>query len=283
MLNFINTLKEIGIHQRFAIDILSVKTNLRKFGLIHIPINLEKLLTLNLKKIGLIVFEKRFLTHQNDPHSREGILIDCVKDKTPNFVELWYALDTTSPLPNSTELFSNPGRNLGYPLCCISKWEKLQSQRDLYKIYLLEKTSGYWELNRLATFFQEGLLIPDFYPCSMHCQKAREFVLPMHELSKKIFDDTWFDKTAKWMKAPILIHNEHLYIFPVWKLKDANLELMLAESAKISINDIGTLDLNLKLSFNLIPFNHLSSVKNGFLLKNNTEIIPIQLFENIKR
>ena len=65
---------------------------------------------------------------------------------------------------------------LGYPSCCVEKYEKTRGMGLFYRDYLFDESKiRYNEINRLCTLFDSNLLMPDFFPCSLSCRSAKEF------------------------------------------------------------------------------------------------------------
>jgi hypothetical protein len=259
-------LDSLGIHRRFAVDVLSVAQGVRRIGLLHAPLPSEPTLRRVLIGAGLIVFAQRELVRQDDPDSREGVLRDPFAGEPANFIELWYARSGEAALPASATLFANPGEQLGYPPCCVAAWERLKSQRDLYQRYIFETTSGYWEVNRLAALFQPGLLIPDFFPCSLSCESARAFATPIVNLARDALDPAWLSDTIAWMQAPLLECRGVLYAFPTWDLIGQDLELSTADGARLSLAAVGRFDDAVHSGCRLISFRHLEGAERVTLV-----------------
>lgn len=279
MSNLERLLLELSIHRRFAVDILSVAKGLRLMGLIHVPVEVEKELKGVLSWVGLRVCAQRVLVRSDDPDSREGILREGQAAETGNFVELWYSRQDSVDLPPAATLYGNPGKHLGYPPCCVAEWAKLQSQRDFYQRYLLDTRSGYWEINRLATFFQDGLLIPDFYPCSMSCEEARRFAGPIRELAREHLDASWVEQTVRWMQAPLLQHSGYLYAFPKWTLAGQTLEMMSDEARRVQLLAVGRFDKAAQQGTRLVAFGHLEDALEAVLVSTDQSRVRVSLVD----
>lgn len=277
MQSFVGTLEKLGLHRRFAVDVLSVIRGIRRFGLLHAPVAAESDLCGSLNSIGLKVIARRGLIRSDDPNSREAVLNDCSEKIKANFVELWIALEGTE-LPTSYELFINPGRYLGYPACCVEEWERLQSQRDFYSRYLFETSFGLWEVNRLSAVFDGGLVFPDFYPCSLECEAACAFVAPILESAKETLDRAWVDQTIKWMRAPIVIHRGGLYAFPDWHLSGIDLELNTLHAVRLPLCTLGRFERPADDPTRLVPFRYLAGAGRVVLVSVDgvkTELINL--------
>lgn len=260
-------LEMLGLDRRFAVDVLSVARGVRRVGLLHASLPSESGLREILLSQGLAVFARRELIRQDDPDSREGVLRDPAYCEVANFIELWYARSGDNALPPPAALFANPGTYLGYPVCCVSKWERRSSQRDLYRHYIFETTGGHWELNRLATFFAPGLLIPDFFPCSLSCESARAFASPFVELAREVLDPTWVHKTVMWMKAPLLERAGTLYAFPTWSLNGSELELTAADAARVPLATVGKFSNVVRPGCRMLSFRHLVGAERMNLVR----------------
>lgn len=277
MKSFIKTLESLGLHRRFAVDVISVIRGVRRTGLLHVPVVAESDLCYSLKGIGLKVIARRGLTRSDDPNSREAVLKDCRESEEANFAEVWYAqCDNNLPLPS--DLFANPGRYLGYPSCCVAEWERLQSQRDFYSRYLFETSSGLWEVNRLSAVFEGGLVFPDFYPCSLECQAARSFVAPILEAVRDTLDRDWVDQTIKWMRAPVVIHGGELYGFPNWSLSGVDLELHTHDAVRLPLSKLGRFNRPKDDPTRLVPFRYFAGAGRVVLVSVDglkTELINL--------
>jgi hypothetical protein len=196
-------------------------------------------------------------------------LRDPAGGEAANFIELWYARSGDEVLPPPAALFADPGRHLGYPVCCVAEWERLKSQRDLYRRYIFETAGGHWELNRLAALFEPGLLIPDFFPCSLSCEPARAFAAPIIELAREVLDPAWVDDTVRWMQAPLLDRAGALYAFPTWNLNGRELELNTTDAARVPLAAVGRFDGVARSGCRLVSFRHLAGVERVTLIGAN--------------
>lgn len=277
MNGFVRTLERLGLHRRFAVDVLSVTCRVRRTGLLHIPVAAEPELRVALAGLGLRVFARRNLMCSDDPNSREAVLKDCSEGEKANYAEVWYACGE-GDLPSPQALFSNPGRHLGYPACCVAEWERLQSQRDLYRRYLFDTRAGLWEVNRLSAVFHGGLVFPDFYPCSLECEAARAFVAPILEAAREVLDQTWVEQTLRWMRAPVIIHGNVIYAFPTWSLAGGDLVLHTSEAIQMPLCALGRFDRQDEEPTFLVPFRHLAGTRRVVLVGADgigTEFIPM--------
>lgn len=261
-----HSLEALGLDRRFTVDVLSVARSVRRIGLLHAPLSSESGLREIFAGVGLTVFSRRELVRQDDPDSREGILRDPAGGEVVNFIELWYARPGEDVLPSPRALFADPGKHLGYPQCCVAEWERLKSQRDLYRRYIFETVGGNWEVNRLASLFQTGLLIPDFFPCSLSCRAAREFAAPIVDLAREILDPAWVRDTMGWMQAPLIQFGGSVYAFPTWTFNGRELELNTANAAHVSLAAVGRFDDEEPPGCRLLSFRHLAGAEQVNLI-----------------
>lgn len=259
------TLEQAGVHRRFAVDVMSVVRGLRHVGLLHVPRHAEATLPPPLARLGLAVFDRRELMRFDDPHSREAVLRECRPGEMANYVELWFSRVRDDMLA-TRQHFLNPGAHLGYPPCCVAEWEKLQSQSAFYSRYLFDTHDGLWELNRLSTVFQGGLLFPDFYPCSLQCASARDYVSPFLSLAREVLDPRWVNETMMWMKAAVVIRGDMLYGFPRWTMTDSELLLHVHGAARLPLQTVGTFDVPADPAPRLVPFRHFAEARRVTLV-----------------
>ena len=236
-------LQSIGLDPRFALDVASVMVGIRWRGLLHVPERSFSPIVECLVDSGLHVIAQRPLLWQEDLSSREGVLKSVAPGLEPSdeyWHEVWFARETRSnPVPE--ELFSNPGRHLGYPDCCVAALASQSSLANHYSVYLFDPRLRAWELNRLTTLFSQSLLMPDFFPCSLACEAAREFVQPFCRLAEDIFGA---ETVAHWVaraRQPLLVWSDHLYAWQHWELRDESLIVGVAGASKVVLGSIATL------------------------------------------
>ena len=181
------SLSDCGINPRFSIDIASVAERIRDFGLIHIESHQKEQMMQILNNCNCKIIKNRNLKFTKDSESREGMLYDIKNGEKPTHCEIWYCSVNKEIDPNFNP-FLNPGEFLGYPKCCVSKYESTSGMGLFYKEYLFsDNKSRYNEINRLCTLFFPNLLMPDFFPCSLSCEEAREFSLKIQSIIKELF------------------------------------------------------------------------------------------------
>lgn len=264
------------LEKRFLIDILSVAEGIRHYGLLHIPKILESGVIDFLNSLELKAIDKRYLYQEEDKDSRDSILRDTNDISQSNFVEIWFSKISTAEKPNSQELYSKTGKYLGYPTCCIHAWEKSNEQKKFYQQYLYEDINRYWQINRLASIFQDKLLIPDFFPCSLHCTHALKFADLNFSIAEKYFDDEWIEDAKKSLQAILLFYNSELFFFKDWVVINHELNLDLTSCKKVPTNTIANFiksQMEQPKYIYILKYDHINSFTKVNFLKNNKVII----------
>jgi hypothetical protein len=269
----LSSFKKSGVVTRFALDAITVIKEIRKYALVHIQLDKKEAIKKILIEGGLDIIAERDLYCRADPISRESILTDVTTDCAANYAEIWIAKSCINQHPTGDELFSNPGYYLGYPECCIKKWESGKSQRDLYQEYLFNTKNGHWELNRLVTLFTDTLLYPDFFPCTLECEHAVKFIRPIINSNKEEISTTEYEKNIQMMKAPLLVYEQDLILFKNWELHNRDLILNTSEAQKVKISSIGDFDIKYKNKTSLISMKHFSHKKTNLYHRGKINLI----------
>ena len=226
-LNLKESLSECEINPRFSIDIASVAEGVRDFGLLHIEIYQKEKTIEILQRTNCNIINFRDLKFTKDLESREGMLYDITGCEKPTHCEIWYCSINKKIDPNF-DPFINPGEFLGYPKCCVSKYESTSGMGLFYKEYLFSDNKiRYNEINRLCTLFFPNLFMPDFFPCSLSCEEAKEFSLKTQSIINLIYTKEEIKETYCYKLAPILLTSEKLYCFPNFKLENQRLTLIV--------------------------------------------------------
>ena len=279
-MTFTDDIKLQGLEPHFALDISSVKKGLRPRGLLHVHTlqapGIHKLLT----TYGLRVIAERHLEGSLDPQSREGILTD-LKPNTPAerlWHEIWFSAQETAQI-DPAELFRAPGLHLSYPSCCVEAMLAARTLSSFYEVYINDPRLRNWEINRLTTVFTDGLLIPDFFPCSLACHEARDFARPFIDLAREVLGA---QRAAEWTeraKQPYFVFDNSLYTAFDYSCEDNHLFANMESMSKALLKDIGKTISRQDDHFALIPFAHFYERANEPLritLKKEGEP-PIQL------
>jgi hypothetical protein len=232
-------LDEIGINPRFAIDIASVIEGVRDYGLMHINIS-ERLAVIDvLYNYDCKVFAERTLHFTKDNDSREGLLFDSSDPVEISHCELWFC-HSAKAVTSTFNPFENPGYYLGYPDCCVKKYESNIGLGSLYREYLFSSEKvRYHEVNRLCTLFNSNLLMPDYFPCSLSCEEARAYSCKMQKIIDNIYYDFEKKQSFGFKLAPLLIFDEKLYCFPNFIIENQKLIVKADNSAQfVNLRDV---------------------------------------------
>jgi hypothetical protein len=265
-LTFLNDIQRQGLDPRYALDIASVKKGIRPRGLLHVHALQAPGIHALLTTYGLRVVAERQLEGSRDPQSREGILSD-LKPDTPAerlWHEIWFSAQETAPI-DPTELFRAPGVHLSYPGCCVDAMLATRTLSSFYDMYINDPRHRAWEINRLTTVFTDGLLIPDFFPCSLACREARDFARPFLELAREILGA---QRAADWIaraKQPYFVYQDSLYTALDYACDNNHLVATMESMSRIPLQDIGKTIARQKDQFGLVPFAHFYERPNDFL------------------
>lgn len=265
------SLTKIGVNPRFSIDIVSVAERVREFGLIHVEINSETKIIETLNACDLKIIKSRHLVFKKDKDSREGMLYDVKFNDNPTHCEIWYT-SLKNKIDFNFDPFTNPGKYLGYPKCCVSKYENSIGMGSFYEEYLFSGKTRYNEINRLCTIFNKNLLMPDFFPCSLSCEKALEFSKKIQSVTGLIYTKEEISETLKYKNAPLVVLSEKLFCFPNFRINHDQLILKLDDSTKwVDLNSI----LNTKYwpsdlaEVCVLKFQNILGIKELFIDSNN--------------
>jgi hypothetical protein len=267
------SLHKIGVNTRFSIDIVSVAERVRDFGLLHIEAYKKDKTIKLLNENNCKVIASRDLKFLKDSESREGMLYDVKEQETPTHCEIWYSHIAKEIEPNFNP-FSNPGKFLGYPKCCFTKYENTYGMGEFYKEYLFpdNRMSRYNEINRLCTLFNSNLLMPDFFPCSLSCIPAYEFGVQIQSIIDLIYSKEETEDTFKYKLSPLIIISDKLYCFPNFKIEFDKLTLKLGSSSQF-VNLSSVLDKKYWPAINgrnlLINFKNIEKTKKLFIEYNH--------------
>ena len=261
--HIVDSVIDLGLDRRFAIDIGSVLMQLRKFGLLHIPSDLETKVKHLLQNLGLVVIAQRHLSRQIDSESRECTLrsIKSSQIQADDWVEVWFALRFIEQ-PNINELFDNTGMFLGYPTCCIEFHNSQYSLAGFYEDYLFSSKDRYWEINRLATIFSEALFMPDFFPCSLSCSSAHSFGLKHLNVARELFDKNTIESWINDLQAPITLWGDRLIKWSNWHFEKNILYVESPHACAEQLTNIlksNKFEIQLFDTPKLIKFKHLGT------------------------
>lgn len=261
-------LSSIGINPRFAIDVASVANANREYGLLHIEHDVIEQTKDVLQLFECEIVAERGLVFLKDPQSREGLFLDPEPHQIVTHSEIWY---TAKGNLNASRIdpFSNPGKYLSYPGCCVDAYERSSGLGEFYRRYLFSSdTIRHNEINRLCTIFCPDLLMPDFFPCSLSCNSAKDFAESMLGVSDLIFTEEEIARTKRFMNAPIILLEKQLLCFPDFERVKNVLHLYHSkDTRKVELTEI--LDSELVVSVgpgvNLVRFQNVNGVDEMFL------------------
>jgi hypothetical protein len=74
--------------------------------------------------------------------------------------------------------------------------------------------------------------MPDFFPCSLSCEAAKEFNLKIQSVINHIYSKDEITETFKYKLAPILLISEKLYCFPNFNIEYHKLILKVDSSTQ---------------------------------------------------
>ena len=213
------------INPRILYDFISVLKDVRKLGLIHLPIINYDFIIRQLDEFQLFSVAIRYLTISKDVNSRESLLKDSSDIKSATHFELWFSKDKSS----SNNPFNNPGRSLSYPKCCIDKYEKSEGLSAFYNTYLFSNETRHYQLNRLVSIFNHDPFMPDYFPCSLSCDESYEFVNKCNNASNIEFPTEIIDKITRVMKTPLILWGNNLLFIPNWSIDNGYIYLSVDE------------------------------------------------------
>ena len=282
MTDFPNSLKHLGIDEHLVIDVASVIHRNRPYGLLHVPrINKTNVCNI-LSNIGLRIIHTRRLVRVRDLNSREGTLVSVFSPENSNldeWYEIWFCrLDYCLTTIEDLELHT--GKTLGYPPCCVERNKSLKSLAPYYHEYLFSKNPGFWEINRLASVFSAGMIAPDFFPCSLSCQAARDLAQSYLPLGIEYLGQQKISKWCKDLQSPITLWDGKLFHWKEWVLDHGVLHLNTISSKYVKLEDIASVSIPSWIKADqpwLVPFNHLSTVNELFIHSKGTGSVHIKL------
>jgi hypothetical protein len=256
-----------NLNPRILYDIFTILFGVRKIGLIHLPIGKYNFIQKQLIDFNLFEVAIRYLIISEDEGSRENLLRDTDNNDNATHIELWFSREESIEV----NPFKNPGKTLSYPDCCVKSYESNLGLSNFYNKYLFSNEPRYYTLNRLVVLFNEDLLMPDYFPCSLSCQASRLFIENANSIVLDKFPKEIISKVVKIMKVPLLLWGDDLIYVPDWEVKSNNLYLQINNNIKSQkIKNIFKLHENNTKLLNtdepkLLKFNHLLGLQNLYL------------------
>jgi hypothetical protein len=100
--------------------------------------------------------------------------------------------------------------------------------------------------------------MPDFFPCSMSCESARNYVIPFHDVAVSVFTDDYLLSAKNAMRAPITIIGNKVVQWSDWKCDKERLWVTASGARKDPIDRISSyLSISEPSTALLVGFNHL--------------------------
>jgi len=264
-------MRSVGMDERFAIDVGSVRRGHRVLGLLHLEACRAERIRDGLQLLGLKVVATRFLTRESDPTSRESLLKATRLAPLGNvsasheWAEIWFSRLGVD-VPGADELFDDPGQFLGYPPCCVRSFQRIVGLSTHYRRYLFDAPLRHWELNRLTALFGRSLLMPDFFPCSLGCAAALRFCRLLLGAAEEVLGPVRLVDWIDLARQPIVIMGGSICTFAEWRLAGTCLEVSVSSGSKVPLDAVGSgLPSQAPDSPWLVPFTHLADPTRGFL------------------
>ena len=234
-------LLEIGIEERFALDIASVVVGIRPRGLLHISRTLRTGLVELFHRYGLAVGYERELGRTPDGQTRESILTDRTmhQEGAELWVELWYQR-ADQPLSSGEFLLRDSGIHLSYPTCCVESMRDKSSLGSHYRSYIFTSDpSRYWQLNRLSALFSKFILMPDFFPCHLACSHAHDFVKPFVSLAADVWGPDNQAEIVRRAQQPIFLWKDWVMTFEQFSVVDQCVRVERNSGMKVPLSTLG--------------------------------------------
>lgn len=259
---WIESLGRYGLDARLLLDLATVRDEVRPFGLWHCPLQAVPLVYDLCQSWGLHAREARRLWSTCDPGSRERILCDRpIHADDLRVAEMWFSklksFDLTIP--------GDPGNHLCYPRCCIQRYSKVSSFKELFVQYLTDVVPGDWLINRLAGLFSPYWLSLDYLPCSLSCLPSREMAQKTAEVARATLGDDYFQTAELALKAPLIILDGQLIWCPSWERlnNSLNVDIEMAKSLDLRTTFAPITE---EIREGLIPFTHFDGISKIMLV-----------------
>ena len=104
------------------------------------------------------------------------------------------------------------GLFLGYPACCVRNYARIEAGSDwlslLLQDHLARKPSSAplsHLTNKVSYLFDGVSLLPDYFPCSLHCPEARHLASRMHDSAIECGLSDLVNQAKLLLKRPIAI------------------------------------------------------------------------------
>jgi len=274
-----------GLAPANVVDLASVTRGVRPIGLLHVPAaNLATTEDL-LRDAGLRAIHRRTLARRADSASHDSLLqsIDHGSDQGraaafgERWHEIWFARDGQVEL-HEPAIAHAAGELLGYPACCVRSNSGCASLAPYYRSYLQAGEPALWQVNRLATAITGARLLPDYFPCSMHCRASVSLADRCLEAVRSEVDEAAVDAWVRDLQAPITLWEGSLVLWRRWSLDVDTLTLDAGGAVSVRLERLARVpDARAADGPRLVPFEHLGRGRRLRLVANDGEATESEL------
>lgn len=150
------------------------------------------------------------------------------------------ALEDALRLEDSGASAQEFGQLYGYPPCCVHAYSNLQHGEDWLHGYLRRSASakkGYALGNCLAGMFDGSTLLPEYYPCQMHCEATLAVANTYLSLVMRVRLPAGIEQMMASLRAPILVRHGSLLQLPATRWQDGRLLHDISSIHSLSARD----------------------------------------------
>jgi hypothetical protein len=260
------------------VDLACVAGGVRDHILLHISTDDALAVEAIVDSVDLSIEAQRALQKRNDSGTQEILLGDYrgEGDSKDLVREIWVCRPGDEAA--SSALFGSPGAMLGYPACCIERYESCQGLSAHYEEYLLGEGLRHWENNRLAFLFREFLPIPDYFPCSLACAASRDFLRPILDVSRTIMPPEVFQGLTGAMQAPLLMVGGEIVLLLDWQQEGRTLTARASTGEARRLESFAKVNKPKAVSSSFVlPFDHFKDAGELHLLGSagDVAIVPV--------
>lgn len=264
MSRLLDHFSRFGLGPGAVVDVASVMHGVRPMGLFHLPSERDEELGEALRRAGLSVIHRRFLTRRSDPCSHDSLLESDGGPAAPGsaagrWSETWFAARGTSQAA-AADLEGRTGELLGYPPCCTAANRACKSLAPYYLRYLTSGVPGFWQANRLATAITGARTLPDYFPCSLRCEASMELSERCMDALRRETGDEWVASMVADLRAPLTLWGGSIVLWRQWTSDGGTLELRAAGAVSVQASSIVRVPGGQMPAADrpvLVPFEHL--------------------------
>ena len=250
------SLKNNGIQERVLLEVASVRDRVRPLGLYHCTLDTLVLFRELCGACRLHTLAVRHLWAVSDPFSSERLLFDNPPtDEAIEVIEVWFSLSELNDFSPS----KNVGTLLGYPKCCVTKYEGAVTMSQFFLRYLTDNKSGHWLVNRLAGLFSSKTLMLDYLPCALSCGKSLRLASVTRLTATSALGEEYVKGAVEAQCAPLVVVEGDLLWNPSWRHHDGTLVLELDQSRSLCLSEVFGFGSD-QVRSGLIPFTHICGV-----------------------